>query len=127
MPHVAHTKPCKECPFRRASAAGWLGSATPEEFIASTLAEYDMPCHLAIDYEAKDWPDQVEAGPRCAGSLIFLKNVCHLPRRPALRKATEAVEADRGAVFANRQEFLDYHKRASGGPVTLKLEAPSVP
>ena len=46
-------KPCKECPFRKKSAPGWLGSSTPEGFMATTLSDVEMPCHLTVDYTAR--------------------------------------------------------------------------
>lgn len=113
---LAHSMPCGQCPFRRKSAPGWLGAASPEEFIGATLAEADMPCHAMIDYEAEDWRERAETGPRCAGSLVFLKNCFHLPRDPALRSARDAVAADRVSVFARRSEFLEHHGTGGDGP-----------
>jgi hypothetical protein len=32
---VQHTQPCKECPFRRASAAEYLGGNSPQQFVVN--------------------------------------------------------------------------------------------
>ena len=112
MPKLVHTTPCKECPFRRASAPGWLGASTPEGFLSSTLAEFHMPCHMAIDYEDPDWEEeQLPDAPLCAGSLIFLKNTCKVPRDPLLVAARGQVDADRVNVFGFGPEFLEHHNR----------------
>lgn len=100
-------KPCKECPFKRKSAAGYLGADTPEGFIASTLADTPMPCHLTIDYEDKEWEDeQLPSATYCSGALIFFRNMCKMsrdPNRPQL-------PANRDAVFSNPKEFLEHHQ-----------------
>jgi hypothetical protein len=112
MPVLKHKTPCKECPFRRASTPGWLGASTPEEFMASARSGAEMPCHSSIDYEQSDWrTKQYPKAPLCAGSLIFLKNSCTLPRDPALAASVKAVEGDRETVFNWPHEFLAHHDR----------------
>lgn len=100
---------CAQCPFRRSSAPGWLGSSSPEEFIDTTLSENDMPCHMAVDYEDEDWLDKLDSIPRCAGSLVFFRNNCRLPRVPELCDAVSKVKADKETVFSFRHEFLEHH------------------
>lgn len=73
-----------------------------------------MPCHAEIDYEADDWRDQIEWGARCAGSLVFMRNSCQIPRKRSLRESVKAVTADHKAVFSNRQQFLEHHARSQG-------------
>jgi hypothetical protein len=112
MPRLGHTKPCPQCPWRRASAPGWLGDADPQQFAAATLAEAPMPCHSAIDYEDPDWrTSQLPRAPLCAGSLVFLANTCKLPRDPEHAAAVAAVAPDRDVVFAHVGEFLEHHDR----------------
>ncbi len=111
------TNPCRECPFRKKAAPGWLGAATPEEFIDTTLADGLMPCHLTVDYEKKDWQDEMvemeSSVQHCAGARIFYKNMCKVSRLPLIRYLEEhgAVRAvQRSAdVFLNRAEFLAHH------------------
>jgi hypothetical protein len=111
MPKLVHTTPCGECPFRRISAGGWLGAATPSEFLAAVRSEEHMPCHATIDYERKDWRKQLKTAARCAGSLIYMKNSGQLPRDTVLRAAREMVARDTATVFVNCREFLEHHER----------------
>jgi len=100
---------CAQCPFRRTSAPGYLGSDTPERFIDATLSENDMPCHMAVDYDDEDWESDLEDIPRCAGSLVFFRNNCKLPRTPELCDAVSSVKPDRETVFSFKHEFLEHH------------------
>ena len=117
----APNAPCHECPFRRVSPNGYLGAATPANFINSTLiTEVGMPCHLTVDYEDESWLTAMETSAhRCKGSLIFLKNSCKLPRTPEYAAAVMATQADRETVFANAMEFLSHHTSPIQ-PVTQK-------
>ncbi len=56
-------RPCKECPWRRKSARGWLGADNPQGFLSTTLADTRMPCHMAVNYEREDWREQAERAP----------------------------------------------------------------
>ena len=100
---------CGQCPFRRTSAPGYLGADTPERFINAVLSENDMPCHMVIDYEYDDWKFNLEDIPRCAGSLVFFRNNCKLPRTSELCDAVSSVEPDRKTVFSFKHEFLEHH------------------
>lgn len=114
--------PCRECPFRRAAPNGYLGAATPDAFISSTLmTEVGMPCHLTVDYEDRDWQATMETEANlCRGSLIFLKNSCKLPRTPEYAAAVRETAADRDSVFANAAEFLAHHKAPIQPPTKRK-------
>ncbi len=112
MPELRHTRPCGQCPWRRESAPGWLGSSSPEEFLFTTNSEAPMPCHCAIDYTDPDWKStQFPSAPLCAGALVFLKNSCKSPRDPELNKAVKSVSADPEAVFQWGHEFLEHHNQ----------------
>ncbi len=97
--------PCRECPFRRRSMRGWLGSGTSESFMATVLADYPMPCHLTVDYENEHWQDDLDLAQYCAGALIFFSNICKLSRDPKRPK----LPGDSKTIFANVKEFMDYH------------------
>ena len=112
MPELKHKTPCKVCPWRRTSAPGWLGAATPQQFLDQTKGEVHMPCHAAIDYERDDWREQAQAGPMCAGALTFLANHCILPRDPELAAMRRQVSADHATVFSHSQQFLDHHGKS---------------
>lgn len=106
----APKEPCKECPFLRGSAPGYLGASTPEEFMQQVRTEHSMPCHMTVDYEDAGWQEQLETtAKRCRGSLVFLKNNCKLPREPDYSAAVQETTANRTAVFSNAQEFLEHH------------------
>lgn len=107
-------KPCNQCPMRRISAPGWLGSASSQAFIAAVHTGLAMPCHATVDYEDDEWRARLQPGhPRearqCAGQAIYLTHCSVLPRPGPL--AAIRLPADRGRVFATPQEFLDHHRR----------------
>lgn len=113
-------KPCRECPFLRTSAPGWLGPfssrlggdvADPEAFLSSFAdGERRLPCHMA--WERDHDADEVET---CVGSLIYLRNHAKLPRDRALHAELETVEPDTGLVFLHRAEFCAHHLGESDG------------
>lgn len=99
-----HNKPCRECPWRKASAPGWLGASEPGEFLAQSDSGMRMPCHLHVDYEKPDWQAQTQRAPQCAGRAIFQANRCQLPAEGNLK-----LPADREAVFSWPHEFVAHH------------------
>lgn len=102
-----HKTPCKECPWKRTSAAGWLGASEPGEFLKLSDSGKRMPCHMAgIDYESDNWREQAETAPQCAGRAIFLSNRCQLPATGTLK-----LPADRDLVFSRPHEFVAHHAR----------------
>ena len=115
------TKPCKACPFRRASLAGWLGDASPEEFIESALLDDLMPCHSTVDYEEKNWKKNMMTAKsvvqHCAGARIMYKNQCKRSKHPEYMRLERLGKIKEVApskdVFTFREEFLKHHK----GPV----------
>lgn len=108
-----HRTPCKECPWRTASAPGWLGASSPLQFLAQAESETKMPCHCAVNYERDDWQDQVETAPRCAGHAIYLRNRCKLPHDPSLAAFVSSVQPS-AAVFGRPDAFVAHH----GGDVS---------
>jgi hypothetical protein len=98
--------PCRECPFRRRSLPGWLGASNPEEFLATTLADAEMPCHMTVDYEDPYWEDELDMAQFCAGALIFFRNICKVSRD----RSRPLLPADKENVFATPAEFLAHHK-----------------
>lgn len=104
-------KPCKECPFRRESLPGYLGRDNANNFLATTLRDTRMPCHLTVDYEAEDWREQVADAPECAGAATFFANTCKLSKR----KDALHMKPDKALVFSRAQEFLEHHGGTVGG------------
>lgn len=108
------TEPCSQCPFRRASAPGWLGPWEPTELLAS-LAVQAFPCHPTIKHDGQDVNDPTLEG--CAGAAIFLNNKREKSRcgwTLVHQAAVEGVpDTVRASVFANRQEFVNHHASAA--------------
>lgn len=111
MPEFSRTTPCAECPFKRRSLQGWLGNSTPLEFIRTTMAEHEMPCHMQVDYEQEDWREQQEEVSLCAGSLILFRNFYKRPRDGKLAEAVERVRRNTQLVFTTPWQFLKHHYR----------------
>lgn len=86
-------KPCRDCPWRRVSAPGWLGSeADAQEWIERAHGETDVECHIT-------------EGHQCAGIAIYRANVCKVVKD----RDTRILNPDREAVFALPQQFKDHH------------------
>ncbi len=101
--------PCKQCPMRRKSMPGWLGSDVPEHFIQVVHSEANMPCHLTVDYAEPGWEDQLAPGGdarACAGVAIYRANVGKLPRDASVRR----LKPDKKTVFASPREFVEHHR-----------------
>lgn len=88
-----HTKPCSDCPWRRAALPGWLGSLTAEEWLSAVHGEAQIDCHVQFDRQ-------------CAGAAIYRANVSKVPRDRTLL----VLSPDR-SVFGSRTEFLKYHSK----------------
>lgn len=98
---VRHTTPCKECPFRRAAPAGWLGGPPVEDYMGCIRMDVPISCHLTR--EKKKEPAM------CAGSLIHIKNQLKVPRDQGLYDAVKRV-SESAAVFQWPHEFEHHHK-----------------
>lgn len=103
---------CGECPFRRGSAAGWLGANDPEAFAAAALAEQSVACHTMVNQtlQRPKWEQAEAEAPRCRGALTFQRNICKLPRDPEMRDLVNSVPADRENVFSTPKEFIEHHQ-----------------
>lgn len=101
------TVPCGDCPFSRSSLSGWLGSSTPEEYLALARSDARIDCHtLKIGSTKTRRPMHWQ----CAGAAIFRANIVKSPRNPEAMK----LPANRTAVFSNPDEFLAHHKKRPG-------------
>lgn len=109
---VCGDAPCKACPWRKTSAAGWLGQSSPERFVLATWSGVLMPCHATIDYADPRWETKWErrtgSGKLCVGALTFLRNNCKSSRDPQVPQVSADV-----AVFREMEEFIAHHR--SGG------------
>lgn len=104
-------KVCRECPFRRASAPGYLGEASydPHGFIAPHYhGDVRLPCHMAINWETGK---NIDDAPICRGFAIFMKNNVKYADNPEVRKAMEEVKVDRESIFGWFNEFITHHTK----------------
>jgi hypothetical protein len=112
MSKMVCSRPCKECPFRRASAPGYLGASSgdPWDFLESTgHGELHLPCHMLVDWTAPDAQEQAQHKPVCAGYAIMLKNESKIPRDIELAAPIVSIKPDKKTIFANRNEFMLHH------------------
>jgi hypothetical protein len=105
---------CKECPFRREAPPGWLGSNTPENFVANALTDASLACHTSMDQNLKGraWKKAEAEAPRCFGALTLMRNEVKIPRDPAAAKVVAKIPRDPVKFFSNRAEFIAHHRAA---------------
>lgn len=102
--------PCKECPYRRKSAPGWLGGNSPERMAVSVLAEQPVHCHTSVNYSDPEWEKKFldgRNGRQCAGSLIFAANLLKRPRDPK-----QVRPPDKELVFDSVRAMVDHHRNS---------------
>lgn len=104
--------PCSQCPFRRASAPGWLGSYTPDGVIAAIQCDQPFPCHPTVNYDDPDWERKVMApdskAQHCAGFFILMRHMRKLPRDPEQYAQSKRLDMT-AEVFRTPAEFLAHH------------------
>lgn len=110
-----HTKPCRECPWRRKSAPGYLGASNPVEFLQASESGQHMPCHMTVNYEDEDWQEKYESAPQCAGRAIHFANRCKSTYGTKVMNAPR----DEETIFTWPQEFIDHHGRGKLGKVQI--------
>lgn len=92
---VQHTTPCSDCPMTRTALKGWLGGATPDEYVRLAHSDHVVDCHAIKNTQ-------------CAGIAIYRRNVVKRCDPPNL-----VLPKDTEAVFSTPMEFLEHHKRKS--------------
>lgn len=80
----------------RAALSGWLGGATPEEYVRLAHSDCVVNCH-AIENQ------------QCAGMAIYRANVVKRCDPPNLR-----LPKDTEKVFATPMEFVAHHSKLPG-------------
>lgn len=121
--HPVLSEPCKQCPFRRTSLPGWLGSDSPEGFVRNVMREVPLPCHSTIDYRDREWHTKWvnrRIGKLCAGSIIFAANCAKKPRPQSL---IPVGKPDHELVFSTPQEFIAHHRSFGRGSWGLTDES----
>jgi len=118
-------KVCKECPFRRTSPEGYLGSVSgdPHGFLDPHYhGAARLPCHMQVDWEGKggDVMESVLNAPLCRGLVTMMKQGCKYPENAEVKAAMETVEPD-PAVFSYPHEFYEHHMKR-GLMITIEKE-----
>jgi hypothetical protein len=107
---VAHKVPCKECPYRKTSAPGWLGPDPLEAYTTAIQLDVPISCHRTRGKKKRP--------AMCAGSVIHLNNQVKVPRDPVF--AGVVVQYGKSdAVFRWTNEFVAHH---TGGWLNDKKE-----
>ncbi len=101
LPTVAHTSPCRECPFRRSCAPGWLGGGRVADWHADlTMGDTAFLCHMAVKKKKHHF---------CAGSMIHYRNSLKMPRDPEFSAAVAKYDKS-DKVFTWAHEFKQHHE-----------------
>lgn len=105
-------KPCRECPFRRASPAGWIGSHEHvQEIIDIAVRDGRFPCHTQVNElidEGSDFVDAALDADVCVGSAQFLSNQCKLSRDLDVVR-TQRAAGRSPEVFTHAAEMVAHH------------------
>lgn len=102
---------CKECPFRKDAAQGWLGNAKgPEDFVMPHWhLELPLYCHMTVNWEDPNYEETLHEKPLCRGLLAMMCNSGKLPRSSELAAARNDVGKSE-SIFSNLPEFIAHHK-----------------
>lgn len=113
-------KPCRECPFKKTSAQGWLGSASTADDPGSAfldphwIGEMPLPCHMQVRWTSDDAQEQAKVKPLCFGFLTMMRNAGKLPRNPEFASHVQVMEKD-NTFFTFPHEFKQHHNGDHNG------------
>lgn len=96
-------KPCKECPFTKASISGYLGGFTIEQTIGCAISESDFICHITRETKEEH---------QCIGRLLFATKTAKQFRRPDLEKMRNEAKTLNMHVhntILSYSEFKEHH------------------
>lgn len=85
-----HTKPCKDCPWRKVSAPGWLGGFSVQYWLSAAHSDVVIQCHTNDLHQ-------------CAGMAMYRSNVCKSVRAPMLDLPSSPL------AFSNPFDFSKHH------------------
>lgn len=100
----ATTRPCRECPWRREAAPGWLGPYDASEWIELAHSDAPIACHRTVEVD-DEWDGHVR---QCAGAATYRRNICKRPRDPEVAVADQP---DTESIFGLPHEFMEHHER----------------
>jgi len=106
---LRHTAPCQECPWRKASAAGWLGGLD-ENFYSDAFNAGEVPaCHC------HDHGPENDKTAFCAGALSVMANSA---KQPGERHSGQAGAVAARDVVGKRDDtfrfFHEFHRHHTG-------------
>ena len=103
-------QPCSDCPFRKKSLAGWLGSyGGPREILDLVNREVPYPCHMTINNEPGQEELYREDTRLCAGALLYMSKSGKLPRDPELVALVKARRQEDKTGILTASEFISHH------------------
>ena len=94
-------QPCRECPWRKDSAPGWLGPQSADEWLRAVHGETPIACHMTIP-RSGGWGRKTK---QCRGAASFRANVFKTPMN-----STVAVGPRDDSVFGSDAEFRAHHE-----------------
>lgn len=95
--------PCKQCPFLKGSARGWLGGHTAQQTHDYVMSEQFFACHMTR-HKPKEKME------RCRGSIAYIRKNFKIPRDFSLAKQVSNVPREILDGVLHWKEFLEYHK-----------------
>lgn len=101
-------KPCKQCPYRKTSAPGYLGESShdPQRFLQQLDLPTSHPCHNTVDWDEEDY----NKAKVCIGALQFMNNSAKLSRNPEL-KTLQSSLGKNDELFNWSSEFIKHHSK----------------
>ena len=107
-------KPCKECPFRKASPKGWLGPDSAQEVMDKVNREGDYICHMTTAGKAEidgRGPLDTPGLKYCTGSIMYANTNFKRYRDPERQKLQDEMSKMkcRTKVLRNAKEFMEHH------------------
>lgn len=95
---------CKECPFAKTSAPGWLGGLwTAPQLHGLIMSEREFPCHLTIGKRK---------GGRCRGSVVYMAKAFKSPHDLVLKQQVESATGEEMDAVLDVPGFMEHHKGA---------------
>lgn len=103
-PTKPNQAPCKECPYRKDSAKGWLGDNSLDTYAEPITSDIEIPCHKTMSDDK-----QMRY---CAGLASVRVNSCKSARFStiiALSETNVKESPHRSECFNWKHEFEEHH------------------
>ena len=106
-------KMCKDCPFKKTSAKGWLGSHNTDHFINIIESDLKLPCHNTMDKNAgfisNENIEKSKKMRQCAGMLFMMNNCGKRSKNKKVSEWQDQVGKNDNA-FAHKSFFKSHHE-----------------